>query len=235
MNRTVVVGVGLTSVGVVLGTFYYGRAAMTQRPSPLLLIPVVLLISLGVTMLFADLMARRGIRPLADVATVWPRTRAVATVTAAALISIGLCGFGTFFLNWNVVTEWAILETAVLGLLLFATLTVGWINLRRAMSLPAEEMTPIQHLLEKQPEQIAWAYKIVVASQAAPVNESEKMSTVCLWLANGRSHQTSLPAGDAEALLTRIRERAPHAPIGYDAAIEAQYRQDPTCFMPSSR
>lgn len=204
-----------------------GASPANGRVPPLLLIPVVLLMALGVTTLVMSFWLRRRPQQRLELVNAWPRSRALLLVVTMSLLAIVLFAFGAFFLQWNRVAHWVALEAAVLTILFLAIIFISWIGLRRALILPSEDPALIEQLLHRRPHEIAWVYEIVVSSVGGKADE---MTTVCLWLTNGRSHQISLPHPEAHMLLDLVRECAPHARIGYSEVVEARYRQDPASF-----
>lgn len=195
-----------------------------HRPTPLLLLGVLLGLALAAWAIVAPIRARRAIEQAASsplallelaVRTTWRKK-----LTAAALLSgMGaLLAIFPFFLDDAL---WVQLFLAAFGL---ASVLLGALVLLRARELRDPKGAPVLRAIRETPERLVWLYEHVVTVNGIATN--------ALIVCRDDGRRFELFAGDLapDALVGALTHLLPHAIVGYSPERDEAFARAPTDF-----
>ena len=231
MDRNRVFGIVCLLISMGLTAVYF--TTQTAYLTPLMWLPIMLLLALGVTfLLFPFMNLRRDTTfPLPILDDEMDRTEALNVALGMMMLAFVLFISGRIFWRWGEGGRFSSVGTAVLTFLLLASLGIGFYSLRRVLFMHDKDNAPIRKLLHEHPEYIVWAYEFNSENLSetagtgltqATLSQSTE-STLYIWLQDSTHHQITLPRDEVDSLLTLISERSPQAHIGYDEALAQRY------------
>jgi len=185
-----------------------------KRPYPILWLPIVLFLSIGVTNLIWPWWQSRKEADSVDAffASAWPQTKAIHATIYLIALAVGLFLFGLVFWHWGTNTVWG---TTFFVILMSATVTLGFYHLRRILRFDSTHYTALRQLLSQDMEKLMWVYEVPpIVSIAAQNSSADGDPTLYFWLADNTVHRVNVPDSVIRPLFSFIREHAPHVSIG---------------------
>jgi multisubunit Na+/H+ antiporter MnhG subunit len=193
---------------------------------PMLWLPIVLFLSLGITSLLWPKYAKvDGIDEgssglLADVLS---RTKAINTTVVMGSIAVLLFILGLMFLRWDNSGERTVLRTAVFGFLVISSLGIGLHSLRRAIHLKDVDKSPFRQVLTREPEKIAWVYEKQRMVDTHLPRDQDYPSALEIWLDDGHMIEIDLLPDEKQRLINLIKQEAPNVHIGYHPELAQRF------------